>query len=57
MTRCHFWLENFKGRTHAGKLNADGTMILKWLLEKCVVKGWEVFKWLKIGPNGLSVNA
>jgi hypothetical protein len=31
--------------------DADGRIIVKWILEKCVVKAWFGFNRLRIGSN------
>jgi hypothetical protein len=40
-------LEYLNGRDHIGNLQADGSIILKWILKRM----WTGFKWLRIGAS------
>jgi hypothetical protein len=40
-----------KGRYHIGYLGIDRIVILKWILEKGVVKMWTGFIWLRTGTS------
>jgi hypothetical protein len=40
-----------KGRDQSEDLGTDGSIILKWILEKEVGKVWTGFIWVRIGTN------
>ena len=51
-----FWWGNLEERNHLEDLSVDGSIILKWTLNKEGVRVWAGFNWLTIGANcGLSL--
>jgi hypothetical protein len=48
---AEFWLENLKRSCHLESLGAN-RMLLKWILEKYVMRRWSGFIWLRTGNNG-----
>jgi hypothetical protein len=47
-----FWFESLKGREHPRELEADGRIILEWILGKQIGNIWTGFFWLGIKTSG-----
>jgi hypothetical protein len=46
-----FWLESLEG-DHSEDPRVDCRIILKWILGKSGLEGWNGFIWLRIGTHG-----
>jgi hypothetical protein len=50
--RTKFLLETLKGTDHLGDVGIEGSIILKWILKKQVVRVYSGLNWLSIESSG-----
>jgi hypothetical protein len=46
------WSRNLKERDNFRNLDVDGRLIIKWILNKQLIRVWSGLNWLMIGSSG-----